>query len=122
MRRLLLTLLLAGAVTAAGAASALQSSQVIVASGGVVRALAGEVTDASGATIPDVVVSRLAGDGKTVAETTHTDAQGHFSLAPAADGRYTLRFDAKGFTELEMHLSVNHRLHRMIHASLQYGG
>jgi mannose-6-phosphate isomerase-like protein (cupin superfamily) len=65
-------------------------------------ALTIEVTDAKGATIPDVVV-RLTG---TLAREGSTDGSGQLRFAGMRAGNYRLRFEHEAFTTLERDVTV----------------
>jgi hypothetical protein len=101
------------------------TNTVVVIAGGLVRALAGDVTDPSGAVVPGVAVSRLRGypNHAVVAEATKTGQDGHFSLpTPAGGGRFTLLVQAAGFSDLVVvNIAVNPKLHRLLHITLSYG-
>ncbi len=57
-------------------------------------ALAGRITDTSGAVIPDAVITVTGGEG---ARTTKTDEAGEFSLGSLTPGLYTVNVERNGF-------------------------
>jgi 5-hydroxyisourate hydrolase-like protein (transthyretin family) len=103
------------------ASPALAQHRTIEVTMGQVRGLAGEVVDPSGASIGNVTVVRTSEDGKKELATTHTDSNGHFAFDDVPDGRYTLRFTVAGFAKMIVHLTVFHKMHKVLHVVMQVG-
>ena len=72
------------------------------------RAITGTLLDPSGAAIAKARVSLFASDGKPLAEGT-TDNSGSFRFEQLTPGKYTLDFQAKGFRETRVPISLTAR-------------
>jgi Carboxypeptidase regulatory-like domain len=59
----------------------------------------GSVTDASGAVVPNVVVT-ITNQGENISREVHADAQGNYLAENVKEGIYTVSVQAQGFREL----------------------
>ena len=77
------------------------------AEAGTTASISGTVTDASGAVIPNAIVTATA-IGTNASTTRSTSGEGEFNLGPLATGRYTLTVAATGFQRyVQRNLLVN---------------
>ena len=77
------------------------------AEAGTAASITGTVTDASGAVIPNAIVTATA-LGTNASTTRSTSGDGQFNLGPLATGRYTLTVSATGFQRyVQRNLLVN---------------
>ena len=98
----------------AGAAN-LSEDQSLSASS---RAITGTLLDPSGAAIAKAQVSLLASGDKLLAQET-TDNSGSFRFDHIAPGSYTVDFDAEGFRETRVNISLTTRRQAPIRVIMQ---
>ena len=82
------------------------------------RAISGTLLDPSGAAIAKARVSLLAADDKPLAETT-TDNAGSFRFDHVAPGKYSIAFQAEGFRETRVNVSLTTRHQTPIRVTMQ---
>ena len=81
-------------------------------------AVSGSVLDPSGAAIAKARVSLLASENKSVAQAT-TDSSGSFHFEQIPPGNYTLDFQAEGFRETRVNLSIGNKRQNPIRVTMQ---
>ena len=74
--------------------------------------------DPSGAAIANAQVSLLAPDNKPVAQAS-TDNSGSFRFDQVAPGNYTIDFQAEGFRETRVNLSLTNKRQPQLHVTMQ---
>ena len=82
------------------------------------RSITGTVLDPSGAAIAKAKVAVLAQDDKPLAEAA-TDNSGSFRFDRISPGNYTLDFQAEGFREIRVHVSLTAERQTPIRVSMQ---
>jgi hypothetical protein len=80
--------------------------------------IGGSLLDPSGAAIAKAQVSLLTSDNKAVAQTT-TDSSGSFHFEQIPPGNYTLDFQAEGFRETRVNLSVGNKRQNPLRVTMQ---
>jgi len=82
------------------------------------RGISGTLLDPSGAAIAKAHISLSSSDGNLIAEAT-TDNSGSFRFEHIAPGNYTLDFQAEGFRETRVKVSLNTQRQTPIRAVMQ---
>jgi Carboxypeptidase regulatory-like domain len=81
-------------------------------------AVSGSVLDPSGAAIAKARVSLLTSENKSVAQAT-TDSSGSFHFEQIPPGNYTLDFQAEGFRETRVDLSIGNKRQSPLRVTMQ---
>jgi hypothetical protein len=100
-RRTAIRITLAGLQVGALAAGLAFTAPPVCAQG-LDGAIAGVVKDATGATLPGVIVTVTSLDRGTIAATTHTSGDGSYTAVALPPGTYTVKVELSGFATEEI--------------------